>query len=105
MTTGAYINIAHGWENTRVFRNTGTGEFFCCTATRTELKNFLDKGARKTAEHIMAMVEGAEGEANLTLGYPATWSRRKRDKVRKLLRRGITDFDVEHLLPWLCLLL
>jgi hypothetical protein len=32
MTTGAYINIAHGWENTRVFRDTGRGEFFCCRA-------------------------------------------------------------------------
>jgi hypothetical protein len=103
MTDSAYINIAHGIDNTRIYREAGV--FFSYTATRDAIMPFSDKRAQRMAQHIMVMVEGNKGEANLTLGYPDTWSRRKKSRVNSLIMTGITDFDVKHLMPWLCLLL
>ena len=99
-----YINIAHGCDNTRIYRQEPEGEFFSYTATRENIIPKACRSAREMAEHVVQMAAGTQCEANLTFAYPTTLSRKKKSKLSALMQRGITDFDVDHVVPWLMLL-
>ena len=99
-----YINIAHGCDNTRIYRQEPEGEFFSYTATRESIIPKACRSASEMAQHVVQMTAGTQCEANLTFAYPTTLSRKKKSKLSALMQRGITDFDVDHVVPWLMLL-
>jgi len=98
-----FINIAHGINNTRVYRT--KGEFFCYTATVDELLPFSTIKAVNMACHLYKMIKDSWGEVNLCLNYKkGSYSKKKMKKLKKLLGEEIDISEVE-LLKWVTLLM
>ena len=71
-----YINLVHGIDNTRVYRldakatqDSSHNEFFCYTATRSEITPFYTVTAKKMAEHLIKVVENEPCQVELMFGY------------------------------------
>ena len=98
-----FINIAHGIENTRIYRN--KGEFFCYTATIEALKPFSTTRAKNMARHLSEVLKDTWGEINLALNYrKGTYSKKKMKKLNKMLESD-TEPTEDELLKWVMMLL
>jgi hypothetical protein len=102
LTNLDFINIAHGIQNTRIYKI--KKEFFAYTATATEIIPFISTDVQSVANHIMEILEDSWGHINLSLNYKqGTYNKRKMKKLNALL--GECDVDVITIKKWVIFLI
>ena len=103
LTNLDFINIAHGIDNTRVYRV--KDEFYCYTSTIEEIIPFGCKKAINMAKHLNETLKNSWGEINLTLNYKqGSYNKKKMKRLNRLLGEGLTDVNEKELLKWLMFL-
>jgi hypothetical protein len=96
-----FINIAHGVDNTRIYRK--HQELFSYTATITDIIPFATMKAHEMVNHLDKMMINSWGEINLTFNYrQGTINKKKKHKLDVLL--GIKEIDSKILLRWIMML-
>ena len=101
-----FINIAHGFNNTRIYK--ADGELFSYTATIESIIPFSTKSIYDMTEHIMKQIKGLESDVNLLFCYPRGYVKprsNKKKKLNKLLDLGRCDITFNLMSRWITMLL
>lgn len=97
-----FINIAHGLNNTRVYKV--RNELFCYTATPDLIQPFTTTKAANMAQHLYEEIKNSWGDVDLCLNYrQGSYSKKKMKKLNKLLSND-TEPTKNELLKWIMML-
>lgn len=104
LTNLDFINIAHGIDNTRIYK--AEGVFFCYTATVSEIIPFSCLTVKDMTEHIIKILDLSWGDVNLSLNYQkGTYNKKKIQKLNNLLKLGDVEVNIKTIQKWILFLL
>jgi hypothetical protein len=96
-----YINLVHGFSNTRVYKI--EHEYFCYTANRTAILPYATKSIRNMANYLFDKLDDEKIQVELMFGYEkGSLSKIKQKKLKKLLKSS--DVDIDTLIKWVTML-
>ena len=99
-----FLNLVHNIDNTRVYKI--DDEFFCFTATLTEIIPFSSKKVSTMANHLLYKVSDENCQVELFFGYAeGSLSKNRKKKLNHLLKNGKTDVDFKNISKWVSLLI